>query len=237
MSLALVTGAAKGLGRELSISLGKRGYPLLLHYNKSEEEVFALQSELLAYGVKSERIAGDFSTLEGIDDFLNRLSAMELKVKYLVNNVGLYARKSLLQTSKSEWLSLFNANLHLPFLLCQTLAPLISEEKGAIANVGVAGLRSRASTNYDSAYTITKEALYYMTKMLAKELVKSGVTVNMISPGYLPNSVDKPRDPDLLPMGRCVAFSEVADLLLYLFSEQGKSITGQNIEVAGGVAL
>lgn len=241
MSWALVTGSAKGLGRALALRLAHAGHPLLIHYRQSGDEAAALQREIESDGGIAQTIAADFATREGIDDFLERLAMRELAIKYLVNNVGLYIRKSLLQTTDSEWFALFNANLHLPFLLTKALLPSIVREKGAILNIGVAGLQTRGSTSYDSAYTITKEALFYMTKMAAKELAASAIPVNMLSPGYLPNSVVMPTglpngEPNGAPTG-IVDFDEVAEMMLYLFSPAGRSITGQNIELARGVAL
>ncbi len=237
MTKTLVTGGAKGLGAHLSLALAKNGNPLIIHYNTSLDSALALQEECRKYTPDIEIIQGDFSSPDLVNDFIRRLKSDFPDVKNLVNNVGNYLIKSALKTETKEWIDLFQTNLHAPFALCRNLSDSLIKNSGSIINIGVAGIPGLRADIYSPAYSIGKSALYGLTKSLAKELIQHNVTVNMVSPGYLENSVDLPGDPMKLLMERSAKYSEVSDMILYLLSEKGRYITGQNIEISGGVRL
>lgn len=237
MPWTLVTGGAKRLGAEICRKLASRGYDIVVHYNAGSMAAQEVADFCLKQGVKAETIRGNFSTQESTLQFAGEYLAKFPDTKNLINNVGNYLIGSPLQTPLAQWYDLFQTNLHTPIILIRDLIPSIMQNKGAIINIGTVGVNGVAADTYSTAYRCTKLSLWMLTKSLAKELASSSVKVNMISPGYLENAVDLPKDPADLPMGRPARLSEVADIVEFLLSPHGEYITGQNIEVAGGVKL
>ena len=237
MAWTLVTGGGKRLGAEICRQLALSGYNLVIHYRTSFQEASEVAAFCRRAGVRAELIQGDFttrdSTLQFVEKYLKQFSATQ----NLINNVGNYLLGAASQTSLDNWYDLFQNNLHAPFIIINGLLESIKKEKGGIINLGAAGLNQGRADTYSTAYRCAKMSLWMLTKSLAKELAPFLVSVNMISPGYLENSVDLPSDPASLPMGRPASLSEAAALIEFLLSPKGKYITGQNIELAGGVQL
>jgi NAD(P)-dependent dehydrogenase (short-subunit alcohol dehydrogenase family) len=232
--MILITGAAQGLGAEIALELARRGYSLLLHYRKSADKVEEVALWCREWGVQVETIQGDFSSSERTDDFIGRLEEKKDRIQGLVNNVGQYFVGSFAQTSSVTWRTLFESNLHAPYALITCLLPSIKKAQGRIVNVGTSGLKSERGSILAPAYRTSKMGLAYLTLSLSKELARDGVTVNMVSPGYMENSVDLP-DSKSLPMQRPASLLEVAKMVAFFFEKEADYITGQNIEVAGGI--
>lgn len=237
MEWTLVTGGAKRLGAEISRTLASKGHNIVVHYSQSEKEATKIVQECLSYGVKAQTIQGDFSTSEGTAEFAQRYLAQFPDTANLVNNVGNYLVKSALNATVEEYGSLFQTNLFAPIILIQVLVTALKQHKGCIVNLGVAGLNSDRADVYSAPYTMTKKCLLQLTQSLALELAADGVRVNMVSPGYIDNAVDLPKDPSKLPMKRAATEHEVARVVAFLLEKESEYITGQNIEVAGGVRL
>ncbi len=237
MSFTLVTGGAKNLGREICLRLAENQLNVALHYNKSDKQANLTVNECRSFGVHAEAIHGDFSTEENIKKFIDEYMKRFPKTQNLINNVGNYLVKSALETTIDEMETLFQVNLYAPFLLMKSLIPSIREERGSIINIGVAGIDHFRAENYSTAYSMTKQNLLLLTKSLAKELATFDVAVNMISPGMLENSADAPKILKTVPMNRLGTFKEVAEVAAFLLDKKNHYITGQNIEIAGGVRL
>lgn len=236
MTWTLVTGGAKRLGATICRTLAKQGHPIVVHYHTSYAEALEVVESCRQLGVRAECIQGDFSspesTLQFAQEFLNRFST----VNNLINNVGNYLVKSALNTPSKEWQELFQVNFHAPVVLIQALIPAIKESQGNILNIGVSGLNTLRANQHTTAYSMTKMCLLMLTRSLAKELASANVRVNMVSPGQLEISVDKPNDPAAMLMHRFGTTEELAQVVAFLL-EKGQYITGQNIEVAGGFGL
>lgn len=237
MAWTLVTGGAKGLGREIALALASQGRDLIIHYRTSEQTAKELIQELHQKGVKAETIQGEFSSLETTQEFTSRYLKQFPDTQSIVYNVGNFARGSALNTPPQELQALLQTNLLAALSLIQALTPSIIRHKGEILTIGmVACSKFRAST-YAFGYDLTKTALWLLTHSLAKELAAHKVRVNMVSPGYLEESVDLPKEIDSLPMGRLASFSEVARAVSFLMDPASAYITGQNLEIAGGIRL
>lgn len=237
MSWTLVTGGAKNLGAEICRTLAKRGHKILVHYNTSQAEANEVVNTCKSFGVNAESIQGDFSSRETTQKFIEKLLKHYPDVKNLINNVGNFLVKSPTATMPDEWEALFQINYLAPLALTQALVPAIQKAKGNIINIGVSGLEPmRANTTFP-AYASTKNSLLLLTKSLAKELADSGVCVNMVSPGQLENSIDRPETPAHIPMHRFGTFYDVARIVAFLLEDESGYITGQNIEAAGGLGI
>lgn len=236
MNWTLVTGGAKGLGKAVVQQLAKHGYPVVIHYKTSEQEALALKAECQAKGAQAEVIQGDLFSAELALNFAGHYLARFPHTQNLVNNVGTYFVGSALNVPLDTWHSLIATNLQVPVLLAQALMPSLIHQKGTITNIGVAGL-TKGADSYSTLYTAVKGGLLHLTRSLAKELAPKGVRINMVSPGYMENAIDLPNDLSKIPTGKVSSLEEVASFIVFLMDPKNSSITGQNIEIAGGVRL
>lgn len=237
MMWALVTGGAKNLGAALCRALAEKGYNVVIHYMNSKIAAEKVARECQRVGVFSEIIQGDLSSEKGLNFFVKEYLGRFSKTNLLINNIGNYLISSALNTKLKDWYSLFHTNLHAPFALSQALMPSLKKSKGHIFNIGTSKLDVICADTYSTAYTITKQSLWILTKSLARELAPHGVKVNMVSPGHLDYSIDLPVNPKDLPMGRAAFSYEVVRAVMFMLEEESSYITGQNLEVAGGVRL
>jgi NAD(P)-dependent dehydrogenase (short-subunit alcohol dehydrogenase family) len=235
MKWTLVTGGSKRLGAATSLALAKRGNPVLIHYRNSRQEAEAVAAACKKFGVDAEVIQGDFSTLESTMAFIEKCLKSYPEMKTLINNVGNYLIKSAAETTPEEWNALFQSNVNAPFALCRSLLPSLRACRGNIINIGVAGANNIHADVKRTAYMAAKMSLLMLTKSLARELAPFQVRVNMVSPGYLENAVDLPNAK--MPMQRPASLDEVLNAIFFLLDEENSYITGQNIEVSGGLAL
>lgn len=227
--MILITGAAQGLGKSCALELSKRGHPVVIHYRSSKKK-----AEEVAAQCNAPIIQGDFSTPASTQLFCEKYLEQFPNTSGLVNNVGNYFEGNISQTTENQWFDLFQTNLHAPFQLMKALLPALKKSQGCIVNIGTSGTRSLRANTYATAYTATKSTLAYLTASFAKELAPDHVRVNMVSPGFLEISQNMPES---LPMGRPATFEEAAKLVAFFFEKEAEYITGQNIEIAGAVAL
>lgn len=218
----LITGGAKKLGRVLTLALSKK-YPVVMQYRNSKKEAMELQKI-----ANAQIIYGDFSTIEGIHSFVSEYKKRFPNTEILIHNASQYLFGSFSEAPIEKGLMQWNTD----FLAGLILARELSSSLKNIIFLGVAGLMQSLSDTRTSFYTLSKLNLLMLTKSLAKELAPKNVRVNMISPGYLEESIDQPKS---LPMQRPAKWEEIEDALLFLL--ENSYITGQNLEVAGGVRL
>ena len=229
----LVTGGAKRLGAALCLALAEKGHSVVVHFNHSQKEALEVVANCQAMGKQAAAIQGDFSSVATVEDFVERYLQQFPQTVALINNVGDYLIRSALQTPIEEWMHLFQVNLHTPFILTQALAPTLIQNKGQIINIGVSGLKRQTAHTYATAYTLSKEGLWGLTLAFARELAPQGIRVNMVSPGQLIFSVDQHQ----IPMHRPAYCWEVCRVVNFLLDPESAYITGQNIEIAGGLGL
>lgn len=237
MAWSLITGGSKRLGATLAVFLAQKGYDIVIHYHRDKSEADNVVNQCKAFGVQAEAIQGDFSSIETLTDFSKRYLKEFPETVHLINNVGPYLIQSALKTTVEEWTSLFQSNFLTPLFLIQQLVPSITRQKGRIINIGVSGINHLSGSTYASAYKMIKTSLFLLTESLALELASQGVCINMVSPGQLDISVDLPKDTTKLPMGRPGTSQEVANVVEFLLNPMTTYVTGQNIEVAGGLGL
>lgn len=236
MSWTLVTGGAKRLGAEICRTLAAHGHNILVHYNTSREDALEVVKHCKRCGVKADCIQGDFSSAITLQPFIDQLIAEFSGIDTLINNVGQYYRKPVLELSVEEWAGLFQINVHAPYALIQALIPQIKLAQGNIINIGISGLSQLSAAPMRTGYNATKTDLLLLTRSLALQLAPHQVRVNMVSPGQLTISVDHP-NPNTLPMRRLGTPEDVVRAILFLLDKKNNYITGQNIEVAGGLGL
>lgn len=235
---AFITGAGRGLGRELALETAACGYNLVLNvgrksdeYTKSDEYI-RLAQKVRACGVEVEWLTSDFTDWDSVCRI-----ACDHEISLLVNAVGEFSWAPPSAVDPKIMEKQFRANFFVPCWLMQHFLPSLQKKGGQIINIGTAGVGHVIADTFAPAYHISKMALLAWTKSLAKELAPMGVRVNMISPGKMENSVDVTDGGLSLPMQRTARFSELRALFRFLLSEESGYTTGQNIEVAGGFRL
>ncbi len=237
MSWTLITGGAHKLGAKIALKLAEQKRDLVIHFRTSEKEALSLVKKLQKFGVKAEAIQGDFTTPKTTEDFTKRYLKQFGKTEALVYNVGNSLRGSASEIASEDLNELFQTNVTSAMALIQALLPSLKREKGEILTIGMVGSATITSNSYAFGYNLSKQALWMLTKSLAKELAPHQVRVNMVSPGYMEESVELPEKMSHIPAGRLATFDEVARAVAFLMDPASSYITGQNLEVAGGVRL
>jgi 3-oxoacyl-[acyl-carrier protein] reductase len=231
---ALVTGAARGIGRAIALALAEGGLDVAVHYRSSRDAAEATAEELRSrFRVRSVALAADVTDEEEARGLVDAAAAALGGLRVLVNNVGDYHQGPLAELDSGTFHHMLASNLHSTFYTCQRAVPLMRAAGGGrIVNLGYTGAEIIKARPGIVAYQIAKTGVILYSKALARSEAAHGITVNVVSPGVMENSVSKPLDE--LPMGRTGGLDELAGAVRYLLSPEAAYVTGVHIEVAGG---
>jgi 3-oxoacyl-[acyl-carrier protein] reductase len=236
--VALVTGSAKRLGREIALRMAAEGYFTWVHYLSSRTEAAAVLASIRAAGGEGDLVKGDVASPRDVAAIAAKLRAASGRLDLLVNNVGIYRTGDLAAYAVEDFSATLATNLIGPFDLIRKTLELFPAEGGSIVNIGYSGVGSLAGSTHNTAYLISKTGLLVLTKSLAQALGHRGIRANMVSPGILDNSVELPRRPrDYVPLSRLGRCADVAEAVAFLASGKASYITGVNLDVAGGYML
>lgn len=241
--VALVTGGAKGIGRDCCLSLSKAGAHVIINFSRSAGDAETLLAEILEAGGKAEIFQADISVPDKVQTLFDHIRNRHDRLDILVNNAGIIRDKLLLMMDLADWDKVHDINLRAAFL-CTRLAAemMMKNHDGRIINISSIGAVrcSRGQTNYASS----KGGLISFTRACAVELSGKGIQVNAVLPGMIvtkmSSRVRKLAGEELLkaiPAGRFGEPSEVANLVLFLASDLAGYITGQAISVDGGMSV
>ena len=241
--VALVTGAAKGIGKAAAVRLAEEGVNVAINYNSSKQEAEDTVKLLKAFGIDSISCQADVGNLDQVTRMVDDVTEQFGQIDILVNNAGIIDDGLLLRMSDEAWARVINTNLNGTFYCSRAvLRTMVRSRWGRIINIGsVVGLRGNiGQTNY----TASKAAINGFTFALAKEVATRNITVNTITPGYIHTDTvdvlsDKQKDTIMtwIPMARFGEVDDIAHMVAYLASEKAKYITGQIISVDGGMAI
>jgi 3-oxoacyl-[acyl-carrier protein] reductase len=231
---ALVTGAAHGIGRALAVALAREGYGVAVHYRSSAQEAEETAQLCEELGVQAVTLQADLTDAASARELVRQAHAAFAgsPLAVLVNNVGNYVNRPLLDTTDAEWAEMLGSNLTSTFATCQEAAPLMcSAGFGRMVNLGYAGAHHLTARPGIVPYVIAKTGVLQLSRSLASVLAGSGVSVNVVSPGVIETSVSQPLRE--IPAGRAGTVAELVDAALY-FVRASDYVTGQELEVAGG---
>ena len=240
--VALVSGAGRGIGREIALELAKAGCTVIC-VSRNESSCGSVAEEIRACGGKAESFAFDVSdsgqVKEKCAEILKKYGAVDI----LVNNAGITRDNLLMRMSDEEWNAVISTNLSSCFYLSRNLVrAMMGKRWGRIINIssvsGIAGNAGQAN------YSAAKAGIIGFTKTLARELASRNITVNAVAPGFiqtdmtakLPEAIVE-KAKEVIPLKRFGSPKDIAGVCTYLASEEGGYITGQVISVNGGMCM
>jgi len=238
---AIITGATRGIGKGLYRKLANKGVSVATVYHSDENSAqnFKESAENLGVDYHIEKI--DVRDYTVLDDFVQRVVKKFGRIDYLVNNVGYDDWNLLYDITLDEWKLSQDIILNSPFYLSKLVLPIMRKQGfGRIVNLGASSRDYYKGAAGIGAFGVHKAALTVLTKTLALEEIKYGITVNMVAPGSTEGAgttPDEQRIPvDKIPLGRRVTVEEIVSAIEFFLSEKASSITGQFVGVNGGLS-
>ena len=241
--VALVTGASRGIGRAIALLMAKQGADVVVNYSGSEGAAQETVDAIVAMGRKAIKIKANVGNAEEVAAMVDEAHTTFGRIDILVNNAGITRDGLLMRMKDSDWDDVININLKGVYLMTKAVSKIMMKQRsGKIVNmtsvVGVTGNAGQAN------YSASKAGVIGFTKTCAKELASRGITVNAIAPGFIHTDMtdvlpDKVKDAMVhtIPLGRMAEPDEVAAVAAFLVSDMSSYITGQVINVDGGMVM
>jgi len=240
--VALVTGAAQGIGRAIALLLARNGADIVvsdINLEKAEETV----KEIRAIGPKAMAVKVDVSNLSDVERMVEDIIEKLAKIDILVNNAGITRDKLILRMTEEDWDAVLGVNLKGTFNCTKTVIRHMAKQRsGKIVNIAsVVGEMGNAG---QANYSASKAGVIGLTKTIAREYAQRGINVNAIAPGYIETPMtdalpEKAKDElkKLIPMERLGKPEDVAEAVLFLVCEESSYMTGQVLNVNGGIYM
>ena len=240
---ALVTGASRGIGRAVALALAAEGASVALNFAGNVAAAEAVRDEIERAGGKAILVPADVSDEGAVEAMVKTVAEAFGSIDILINNAGITRDGLLLRMKEADWDAVLNTNLKGVFLCAKAVSKLMVKKRyGRIVNMAsVVGLVGNAS---QANYAAAKAGVIGFTKAMAKEMASRGITVNAIAPGFIHSDMtdilpDKVKEAMLagIPLGRAGEPTDVAQAALFLASDQAAYITGQVLQVDGGMVM
>lgn len=236
--VAIVTGASRGIGREIASSLAKKEIKVIANYNKSEDAAKSLQEDLEQEGIEIDIFKADVSKREECKDLVNFALNKYKRIDILVNNAGVSEYKMFTDETDEDWNRVININLYSAFAMSQEVIPnMVYNKSGCIINIS--SIWGQVGASLEVIYSVSKAGLDGLTKALAKELGPSNIRVNSIAPGIIDTDMNKniskeelEKIEEEIPLGRMGLTQDIAKCVNWLVDDN--YTTGQVIGINGG---
>lgn len=241
--IALVTGAARGIGKEIALTLASNGATVIVNYNGSKERAEAVVSEIKANGGEAEAMQCNVADFEASEIMIKEVLSKYGKVDILVNNAGITKDNLIMRMSEADYDAVLDTNLKGAFNMIRHLSrAFLKQRSGKIINISsVSGVMGNAG---QSNYSASKAGLIGLTKSVARELASRNVCVNAVAPGFIATEMTEVLSEDymnkmkeMIPLGKLGNTKDIANMVLFLAGNQSDYITGQVIHVDGGMVM
>lgn len=231
--IALITGSSKNLGRAIALNLAQQGAKVVIHYHHSEKEAQKTLAEVKKYS-GGIIVCADVTNPNEVSAMMRTIQQQLGSIDILINLVGNFIFEPITITKFEKFRDVIESNLYSAFLCCKEALPAMTKKKwGRIINFGCVAAENITIREKTTPYYIAKTGVIMLTKVLAYEYARYGITINSISPGILETSIAKPST----PTGRNASFKDIINAINFLLKEESNYINGANIEVAGGWRL
>jgi len=240
--VALITGGARGIGKAIALTFAKEGADIVVA-DVNLELAQQTASEIEGLGRKALALAMDVTDYQKVEEAVNKILDKFTKVDILVNNAGITKDNLVLRMSQAEWDAVINVNLKGTFNCIKAVArPMVKQRSGRIISIAsIIGLMG----NWGQAnYAASKAGIIALTKTVAKELATRNINANAVAPGFIQTEMTAKLSEDLknkmlaaIPKGTLGTPQDVANVCLFLASEDSSYITGQTITVDGGMVM
>lgn len=241
--VALITGSSRGLGRELAIAFASEGADVAVNYRQSADEASQVVDVIKEMGRKAIKVPGDVSNSSQVAEMVDLVSSQLGKIDFLINNAGVFVDSRLRNMERQIWDEVLSVNLSGTFNCSKAvIEPMIAQGSGRIINI--TSIVGQIGTVGASNYAAAKSGIIGFTKSIALELATKGITVNALALGYINTGMTWRLPPNILedavnriPMKRLGEPREVAKTAIFLCSEDASYITGQVININGGLYM
>ena len=241
--VAFITGGSRGIGKEVALKFADNGYNIVINYVSDKTDVEKLEKEFSEKGVETLILKADVTNGEEIENLVKQVIEKFGKIDVLVNNAGITRDNLLMRMSEEEFDKVIEVNLKGTYIVTKSVIKyMMKKRNGSIINlssvVGVAGNAGQAN------YSASKAGIIGFTKSIAKELASRNIRANAVAPGFIETDMTAVLSDEIkenihnqIPLKRIGSAKEVANLIYFLGSEESSYITGQVINVDGGMVM
>jgi 3-oxoacyl-[acyl-carrier protein] reductase len=241
--VALVTGASRGIGREIALTLAEYGADVIVNYNGSEEKAAQVKAEIEKLGRRAKMVQCSVADYEASRKMISDMLAVFGHIDILVNNAGITKDNLMIKMSEDDFDAVIDTNLKGTFNTIKHMyRAFLKQRAGRIINLSsVSGVLGNAG---QANYAASKAGVIGLTKSMAKELASRNITVNAVAPGYIDTDMTQAMSDGAkeaiiaqIPLKRAGQTKDIAEMVAFLASDKASYITGQIISVDGGMAI
>lgn len=241
--IAVVTGGSRGIGRAIALKLASEGASIVVNYTSNSSAADEVVKEIEALGSKGIAVKANVSLAEDIEGLIKETESQLGKIDILINNAGITRDSLLIRMKEVDWDQVLDVNLKGVFLTTKLIGKkMLKQKSGSIVNItSVVGLMGNAG---QANYAASKAGVIGFTKSIAREFASRGIRVNAVAPGFIESDMTKALDDKVvesymtgIPLKRFGKADDVANTVSFLVGDQSKYITGQIIQVDGGMYI